>query len=220
VDTYKPATITGARRPPAMSWISRTTASSSRRCGAQTSLSIAGCLAESPAHRVHLQPDINGIYYINANLPAPQTAFTGVDARPRWTANRIYNAAPNVITRTIVMKNPGRRAIMEHFRNAFENAVSRADLEGSYSYGDAKNTIDPGSTAFSSWNLNETPADPNNPGLGRSKSAQGNRVFLQASYTHSYFAGERQRSHPSGRRSRRLTGSRIRRRPAMCLPAI
>jgi hypothetical protein len=49
--------------------------------------------------------DIDGIYYINANLPAAQTAFTGVDARPRYTANRIYNAAPNVITSTIVMKN-------------------------------------------------------------------------------------------------------------------
>jgi hypothetical protein len=60
-------------------------------------------------------------------------------------------------------------------------------LRGAYSYGDAKNTIDPGSTAFSSWNLNETPNDPNNPGLGRSKSAQGNRIFAQASYTHSYF---------------------------------
>ena len=52
---------------------------------------------------------------------------------------------------------------------------------------DAKNTIDPGSTAFSSWGLNETPGDPNNPGLGRSKSAQGHRVYVQPSYTHQYF---------------------------------
>src|SRR5687768_4521422 len=29
--------------------------------------------------------DVNGIYYINANLPAAQTAFAGVDNRPRWT---------------------------------------------------------------------------------------------------------------------------------------
>jgi len=34
--------------------------------------------------------DVNGIAYINANLPAAQTTFTGADARPRWTANRIY----------------------------------------------------------------------------------------------------------------------------------
>ena len=29
--------------------------------------------------------DVNGIYYINANLPAAQTNFNGVDNRPRWT---------------------------------------------------------------------------------------------------------------------------------------
>ncbi len=27
--------------------------------------------------------DVNGLYYINANLPAAQTVFTGADARPR-----------------------------------------------------------------------------------------------------------------------------------------
>jgi hypothetical protein len=35
--------------------------------------------------------------------------------------------------------------------------------------------------------LNQTPADPNNPGLGHSKSAQDHRVFVQSSYTRSYF---------------------------------
>ena len=29
--------------------------------------------------------DVNGVYYINANLPAAQTAFAGADSRPRWT---------------------------------------------------------------------------------------------------------------------------------------
>src|SRR5216117_4208981 len=28
--------------------------------------------------------DVNGIAYLNANLPAPQSAFTGPDGRPRW----------------------------------------------------------------------------------------------------------------------------------------
>lgn len=131
--------------------------------------------------------DVNGIYYINANLPAPQTAFTGVDARPRWTANRINNTAPNVITAAIVLKNQsvGRsRSISETLSKTLYHGLA---LKGAYSYGDAKNTIDPGSTALSSFNLNQTPADPNNPGLGRSKSAQGHRVFVQTSYTRSYF---------------------------------
>ena len=60
-------------------------------------------------------------------------------------------------------------------------------MRGAYSYGDAHNTIDPGSTANSSFNLNEHKGDPNNPGVGRSQSAQGHRVFLQTSYSHSYF---------------------------------
>src|SRR6267142_3622289 len=48
--------------------------------------------------------DVNGIAYINANLPAPQSAFTGPDGRPRWTANRIY---ANVSDAT-VLTNQGR----------------------------------------------------------------------------------------------------------------
>src|SRR5439155_14838758 len=28
--------------------------------------------------------DVNGIAYINANLPAPQLQFSGPDRRPRW----------------------------------------------------------------------------------------------------------------------------------------
>jgi hypothetical protein len=60
-------------------------------------------------------------------------------------------------------------------------------LRGAYSYGEARNTIDPGSTAFSSWAINQHASDPNNPGLGWSNGTQGHRVFWQASYTRSYF---------------------------------
>ncbi|MCX8149880.1 hypothetical protein, partial [Thermaurantimonas aggregans] len=42
--------------------------------------------------------DINGIYYINANLRAPNSQFTGVDNRPRWTGtNKIYSKVDNAI---------------------------------------------------------------------------------------------------------------------------
>ena len=60
-------------------------------------------------------------------------------------------------------------------------------MRGAYSYGDAHNTIDPGSTAGSSFNLNPHGGDPNNPGIGRSAAAQGHRVFVQTSYSRSYF---------------------------------
>jgi hypothetical protein len=40
--------------------------------------------------------DVNGIYYINANLPVPNTNFVGADNRPRWTTTpRINNATGN-----------------------------------------------------------------------------------------------------------------------------
>lgn len=131
--------------------------------------------------------DVNGIYYINANLPAAQTAFSGADARPRWTANRINNTVPNVITNAIVMKN---QSIGESWN--FSVSLSRRmmhglALRGAYSYGEAKNTIDPGSTALSSFANNQQARDPNNPGLGFSGYSQGHRVFVQGSYTHSYF---------------------------------
>ncbi len=131
--------------------------------------------------------DINGIYYINANLPAAQTAFTGVDARPRWTNNRINNTAPNVITSAIVMKNQSVGRSWNLSGSLAKSLWHGLSLKGAYSYGEARNTIDPGSTAFSSWANNQTPADPNNPGLGLSNGTQGHRIFWQATYSRSYF---------------------------------
>jgi hypothetical protein len=131
--------------------------------------------------------DVNGIYYINANLPAAQATFSGVDSRPRYTANRINNTFPNIITSAIVMKN---QSVGRSYNIAA--SVSRApfngiSFRGAYAYGIAENTIDPGSTANSSYNLNQHSADPNNPGLGRSDGTQGHRVFLQGSFSRSYF---------------------------------
>ena len=131
--------------------------------------------------------DINGIYYINANLPAAQTAFAGVDGRPRWTANRINNTAPNVITSAIVMKNQSVGRSWNISTSLSKSLFHGLSFKGAYSYGEARNTIDPGSTAFSSWAINQHGADPNNPGLGFSSGTQGHRMFVQGSYTKSYF---------------------------------
>ncbi|MEQ1759609.1 MAG: carboxypeptidase regulatory-like domain-containing protein [Vicinamibacterales bacterium] len=130
--------------------------------------------------------DINGTYYINANLPAAQTAFTGVDARPRWTSNRINNSSP-VITAAYVIKNQsiGRSwNISQMLSKATSNGLT---LKGAYSYGMTRNTIDPGSNASGTWLNNQHSADPNNPGLGVANSAQGHRVFTQVSYSRQYF---------------------------------
>ena len=184
---YKPTSITGA---PAASYELDVTDNSFKfpqvwRTNLAVDRKLPGGITSTTEYVYNR--DINGIYYINANLPAAQTAFAGPDARPRWTANRINNAPGNVITAAIVMKNESVGRSWNISEMLSKNLTAGFSLRGAYSYGDAKNTIDPGSTAFSSWQLNETPADPNNPLLGRSKSAQGHRVFVQPSYTRSYF---------------------------------
>jgi len=129
---------------------------------------------------------INGIYYINANLPAAQTAFAGVDNRPRWTATRINTGTPT-ITAAYVMKNEsmGRSwNISEMLSRPLYHGLT---LKGAYSYGISRNTIDPGSNASGTWLGNEISFDPNNPGLGIDNAAQGHRVFVQASYNRQYF---------------------------------
>jgi len=127
--------------------------------------------------------DVNGIYYINANLPAPQTRFSGVDNRPRWTSNRINSNVANAI----VLKN----------QNVGKSWSISASLEKpfgegwfakvAYNYGKSKNTVDPGSIASGSWFNNQHPGDPNNPGVGYSLNTPGHRIFATASYRKEYF---------------------------------
>ncbi|MGH7552209.1 MAG: TonB-dependent receptor, partial [Longimicrobiales bacterium] len=131
--------------------------------------------------------DINGIYYINANQPAAQTAFTGVDNRPRWTANRLNNTPGNAVTSAMVMKNQSVGSSWNISTSLSKPLYHGLAVRGAYSYGEAKNTIDPGSTAFSTFANNQHAADPNNPGVGWSNGMQGHRVFVQTSYTRSYF---------------------------------
>ena len=144
--------------------------------------------------------DIDGIYYINANLPAAQSAFIGPDYRSRWVgpsctnptpgpcSNRINNAAGNVVVRNIVMKNEntGRASNIDFsLERPFSNGLF---MKAAYNYGVAKNTIDPGSIASGSWNGNPIYNDPNNPGLGYSQNSPGHRFFWATSYRKEYFS--------------------------------
>ena len=110
--------------------------------------------------------DINGVSYINANLPAAQSAFTGVDNRPRWTANRINNTSPNIITSALVMGNQSVGSAWNLSGSLSKTLYHGLSLRGAYSYGEGNSTIDPGSTAFSSVANNQISHDPNNPGVG------------------------------------------------------
>ena len=127
--------------------------------------------------------DVNGMSYINANLPAAQASFSGVDARPRWTSNRIYSN----ITTAMVLQNEnsgyqwtGSGSLKRLFQNGFFGELG-------YSYTVAKNTIDPGSIASGSWTGNQISGDPNNPGVGYSSFSPGYRLFLATSIRRNFF---------------------------------
>ncbi len=123
--------------------------------------------------------DVNGIYYINANLPAAQTSFVGADSRPRYTSNRIHSNVSNAV----VLKNQdvGRSWTLSA---SLQKSFRKGMFKTAYTYYDAQNTVDPGSIAFGSWNNNQHPGDPNNPGLAY--SAQGHRFFAAGSYRVEY----------------------------------
>ena len=128
--------------------------------------------------------DVNGVYYINANLAPANTAFSGADSRPRWTTGNRINSN---ITSAIVLKNQdvGRSWNLAFtLERPFSNGLY---AKAAYSYGESKNTVDPGSIAFGSWNNNQHSADPNNPGLGYSFASPGHRIFGVVSYRKEYF---------------------------------
>jgi len=153
--------------------------------------------------------DLNAPVYLNANLPAANTSFTGVDNRPRWAANatpnspacvttlgsengpcvqKINNARGNAITAAYVLKNSSDN----HSWN-ISGALSRPMTHGfaakfGFNYGVSRSLVEPSSTAGTSWGgANAVPGDPNSPPLAYSTNSPGKRVFLQTSYTKEYF---------------------------------
>ncbi len=128
--------------------------------------------------------DVNGVYYINANLREPNASFTGADTRPRWTTSNRINSN---ITSAVVLKNQNEGRswnIAGSLERPFSNGMF---VKAAYSYGEAKNTVDPGSIAFGSWNNNPHAGDPNNPGLGYAGASAGHRAFVTGSYRAEYF---------------------------------
>ncbi|HSV88815.1 MAG TPA: hypothetical protein VLH61_09245, partial [Bacteroidales bacterium] len=126
--------------------------------------------------------DVNGIYYINANLRPTTTMTAGADVRPLYatgTGNRLITK----VTSAIGLKNQDKG-----YAYNFAVSLSRPFQNGlfvtaAYSYGISRNTVDPGSIAFGSWNGNPHPGNPNLPGLGFSTNSAGHRVFGAISYT-------------------------------------
>jgi len=130
--------------------------------------------------------DVNGVYYINANMTEPIGTFAGADNRLRFasgTAGRINANVANAIV--LKNQNVGRSWIIStSLERSMRNGVW---VKAAYSYGESKNTVDPGSIAFGSWNNNPHANDPNNPGLGFSGASPGHRVFASASFSRDWF---------------------------------
>lgn len=128
--------------------------------------------------------DVNGMYYINANLPASSSAFTGVDNRARWTAgNRLFT---NISGAYVLQNQSSGKSWNAAF--SLEKPYSKGFYgKLGYSYGESKNLFDPGSIASGSWTGNQHYGDPNNPAMGFSQYSPGHRFFGTASYYIDYF---------------------------------
>jgi len=144
--------------------------------------------------------DVNGIYYINANLPAAQSAFTGVDNRPRWVgtpclatgnvggcATRINSEPGNVVGVNYVLKNGAEGTSWNFAESLSKNFRFGLSLRGAYSYGESHSLSDPESTAATSFARNSQSADPNNPGSSVSLWSPGHRVYALVNFTKNYF---------------------------------
>jgi hypothetical protein len=125
--------------------------------------------------------DVNGIYYINANLVDAPSSFFGPDNRPLYAgggSNRIVSKIDN----TVVLKNQNIGYAYNLAASIERPFINGLYAKAAYSYGISRNTIDPGSIAFGSWNNNPHSGNPNNPGLGYSANAAGHRIIGAFSY--------------------------------------
>jgi hypothetical protein len=128
--------------------------------------------------------DVNGVYYINANLAPPNANFAGPDNRPRWTGSNRINSN---VTSAIVLKNQDVGYSWNVAASLEKPFGLGTFVKAAYSYGVAKNTVDPGSIAFGSWNNNQHSGDPNNPGVAFAATSPGHRVFVSAAVRRNLF---------------------------------
>jgi len=185
-DSYKPTNVTGA---PASSYELAFTDPNFKfpqlwrtNLAVDQKLPLWGLVASA---EFMYNRDVNGIYYINANLSDPNAYFSGADKRERWTSGNKINSK---IDNAIVLKNQSEgyswnitTSIEKPFNGEFYGKAA-------YNYGIAKNTVDAGSIAFGSWNNNQHNGDPNNPGVGYSIYSPGHRFFTALSYRKEYFS--------------------------------
>jgi len=183
-DHYKPSTVTGA---PASAYELALTEKDFKfpqvwRSNAAVDYRVFG--AWTATAELLYTKDVNGISYHNANLIAPNGTFVGADNRPRWIgSNRIHANVANAV----VLGNQNKGSawnVAASLERAFRDGFT---VKAAYSYGETRNTVDPGSIASGSWQNNPAAGDPNNPGVGFSSSTLGHRVFGAATFSRDWF---------------------------------
>jgi hypothetical protein len=151
--------------------------------------------------------DLNDPVYINANLPAAQGAYTGVDPRPRWLATpafpacntatgqvgpcffRLNNAPGNQVTNAYVIKNSSDNYSWNISATVTKPMTHGFQFRGGFNYGVSWSVSEPSSTTGSSWgSSNPIVNDPNNPPLAYSINSPGKRFFAQVGYTRQYLS--------------------------------
>ena len=132
--------------------------------------------------------DVNGMSYINANLPTSVVNFTGADARPRWVTANNANRINSNINGAYVLGNEDTGYSYTYsasLEKAFENGFF---AKVAYNYGQSTNTVDPGSIASGNWTGNAINGNPNAPGNGYSSFSPAHRYFVALSYKRDYFS--------------------------------
>ena len=145
--------------------------------------------------------DVNSVRYINANLPAAQSAFAGADNRPRWVGtacaaagqaggcvNRINNDPGNQVTNNYVLMNGGESRSWNFSQVLSKTTAFGLSLRGAYSYGVSKTHVDPESTAATSYARIATSGNPNDAGIADSLWSPGHRVYALVNYSREYFS--------------------------------
>jgi hypothetical protein len=203
-DTYKPKTVTGA--PAASVDLAVTDPNFKFPQTWRTNIAVDRRLpfGLTATGEFIFNHDVNGMAYINANLPAANSAYTGVDVRPRWVGTdalppcaaagqagpcvtRLNNAVGDQVVENIVLTNQSIGRSWTTAASLRKNLTHGFTFNGGYGYTNSKNTVDPGSIAAGSWTNNPMVTDPNNPQLAYSQYSPGHRFFLSSSYTFQYF---------------------------------
>ncbi len=186
-DTYKPKTVTGA--PAASYELNVTSPDYTFSQVWRTNVAVDRRLPWGFVGTVEglYSSELNGPYYINANLPASTLKFTGADQRPRWLTANNANRINSNINANYVISNVTTGYSYNLSASLQKQFTSGFFAKAAYAQGVTRNSYDPGSTAATNWTGNAQAGDPNNPGVQFSANSPGKRMFLALSYRKEYF---------------------------------